>query len=307
MYGRPTSAAIFATFSAITQACNSLSITHGPAIRNSGFPAPRRSLPNSISRAVPIRLTKIAQEYQAMSTASAISHVVFSKSTTRPRGKKTRLDFYALVLGNAQSGRARTLLLVFQRCADERRKQWMRLERLGLELRMELAAEEPGMIGSLDNLYIILIRRASGNFQSRVHQRFLEVAVEFIAMAVAFADLQLTVGLVRERPWLELARPRTQPHRAAHFVHAEQFAQFVNHTVRRLRIKLRAVCMFQAGKVACIFNCRALHPQANPEERHFVLARVLNGINHSLNPTPAEPAGHEDPVVAVEPPRGRFQ
>src|SRR5438105_7230734 len=73
----------------------------------------------------------------------------------------------------------------------------MRLERLGLELRMELTPEEPRMIGCLDNLHIILIRRASGNFQSRGHQRFLEVAVEFVAMAVAFADSQLAVSLVR--------------------------------------------------------------------------------------------------------------
>src|SRR5215469_5004774 len=36
------------------RACVSLSITHGPAIRKSGFPAPRRSLPSSISRVAAI-------------------------------------------------------------------------------------------------------------------------------------------------------------------------------------------------------------------------------------------------------------
>src|SRR5580693_2075230 len=50
MYGTPASAAIFAILSAIIHACASLSITHGPAIRNSGFPAPRRNVPSAISR-----------------------------------------------------------------------------------------------------------------------------------------------------------------------------------------------------------------------------------------------------------------
>src|SRR5207302_3537833 len=130
----------------------------------------------------------------------------------------------------------------------------MRLERLGYKLRMELTPEEPRMIGCLYNLHIILIRRASGNFQSRGHQRFLEVAVEFVAMAVAFADSQLAVSLVREGSWLEFARPRTQPHRATHFVHSQQFAQFVNHTVRRLRIELRAVRLFQADRKSTRLN-----------------------------------------------------
>src|ERR1700674_2728430 len=49
IYGTPTSAAIFAIFSAIMRACASLSITQGPAIRNSGFPPPSRKLPRQIS------------------------------------------------------------------------------------------------------------------------------------------------------------------------------------------------------------------------------------------------------------------
>src|SRR5205807_1392249 len=142
---------------------------------------------------------------------------------------------------------------------------------------------------------------------SERHRHRYEFNRDFVAMAVAFADSQLAVSLVREGSWLEFARPRTQPHRATHFVHSQQFAQFVNHTVRRLRIELRAVRLFQAGHVARIFDCRALHPQANPEERHFVLARVLNGVNHSLNSALAEPPGHENSVVAVQPPRCRFR
>src|SRR5215469_10702054 len=125
-------------------------------------------------------------------------------------------------------------------------------------------------------------------------------------MAVAFADFQPAVGLVRERSWLQYARPRTQPHGAAHFIDTEQFAQFVNHAIWCLRIELRAVCLFQACNVARILNRRALHAQTNPEERHVVLARVLNRVNHSLNSALAEAAWHENPVIAMQSSCRRF-
>src|SRR5215472_1740177 len=109
---------------------------------------------------------------------------------------------------NANRSWTQALLLVFQCRADERCKQRMRLQRLGLEFRMELAAEEPRMLGRLDNFHIIFVWRPSRNFQSRRHQRFLEVAVEFIAMAVALADFELTVRLVRKGARFEFAGPR---------------------------------------------------------------------------------------------------
>src|SRR5215472_583076 len=172
---------------------------------------------------------------------------------------------------------------------------------------MELAAEEPWMLGRFDNLDVVFVGRASRDFYSRSHQGLFEVAVEFIAMPVALADLQFPVRFVRERARLEFARPRAQSHGAAHFVHAEQFAQFVNYAIRRLRIEFRAVRLLQSRDVARILDRRALHPQANPEERHFVFARVLDGVHHSLNPALAESAWYENPVVTVQPPRRRFR
>src|SRR5256885_14455569 len=67
----------------------------------------------------------------------------------------------------------------------------------------------------------------------RSDQLFFVIAIEFVAMAVAFADFRLAICLVRERARLQLAGPRAEAHRAAHFVHAEQFAQFVNHERHR--------------------------------------------------------------------------
>jgi hypothetical protein len=45
MYGTPSSLATAPNFSAIINACASLSITQGPAIRNSGAPTPNLIFP----------------------------------------------------------------------------------------------------------------------------------------------------------------------------------------------------------------------------------------------------------------------
>src|SRR5271165_2267365 len=49
MYGTPASEAILATFSAMVRACDSDSMTQGPAMRKSALPAPRRKGPRVIS------------------------------------------------------------------------------------------------------------------------------------------------------------------------------------------------------------------------------------------------------------------
>src|ERR1700694_4574869 len=89
-----------AIFSAIAQAWASLSITHGPAIRKSGFPAPKRSAPNAISCAgcglmrptqfqvfVPCRILKITRRPQAQVLAVAVrsSRWVYG-SVVQPQG-----------------------------------------------------------------------------------------------------------------------------------------------------------------------------------------------------------------------------
>src|SRR5882672_8525360 len=117
----------------------------------------------------------------------------------------------------------------------------MRLERLGFEFRVELAAKEPRMFGRFDYLDVILIRRASRDFQSRRDQCLFEIAIKFVAMTVALADFEFSIRLVCEGTRLQPAWPGAQAHGAAHFVDPQQLAQFVNHAMRSLRIKFGAV------------------------------------------------------------------
>ena len=70
----------------------------------------------------------------------------------------------------------------------------MRYHGLGLELRVELAAEEPRMLVQLDNLHQVAIRRGAADRSARLFQWLTVGVVELVAMAVPLADLALTVG-----------------------------------------------------------------------------------------------------------------
>ena len=50
--------------------------------------------------------------------------------------------------------------------ADEGGKERMRRERLGLEFWMELAAEEPGVIGHFDDLDVHAVGSAAGDAET---------------------------------------------------------------------------------------------------------------------------------------------
>ena len=82
--------------------------------------------------------------------------------------------------------------------ADEGGEERMRFERLGLEFRMKLAAEEPWMIGSFDDLDVIFVWSAAGDTKSSASQDFLVVAIELVAMPMALADFKLAVSAIGE-------------------------------------------------------------------------------------------------------------
>src|SRR5579862_2769867 len=82
--------------------------------------------------------------------------------------------------------------------ADKGREKRMRFERLGFEFRMELAAEEPWMVGCFDDLDVVLVGSAARDAEAGGRQDFFVVAIEFVAMAVTLADFELAVGAIGE-------------------------------------------------------------------------------------------------------------
>src|SRR5690242_13675944 len=133
--------------------------------------------------------------------------------------------------------RAHALFAIFQGGTDERGEKRMGLERLRLEFGMELAAEKPGVLGGFDDFDVILVGGAAGDFEAGAEKSFLVFAIEFVAVAVAFADFELAVSLVSKGAGFEFARPSAEAHGAAHFVDAEEFAQLVVDAVGSLRIE----------------------------------------------------------------------
>src|SRR5258707_518125 len=240
----PASAAIRITCSAIYRACFSLSITQGPAIRKSGLPPPRRSEPRGISRGVVIRSIED-------STGSEKSGGTGGGKPPHPRscggvgygaknGSSRRVGGRCVLsLGRGDSGGSRGpcfLLLVLQRRTDESRKKRMRLQRFGLELRVELAPQEPGMLRRLDDLHVILVWRAPGDAQAGPDERSFVIAIEFVTVPVALADFQCPEAPGPGGPGPELEKPPAQPHGPAHSSDHAQISQLINDAVRRPRI-----------------------------------------------------------------------
>src|SRR5712692_1505058 len=149
MSGIFCSAAISARRSAIIAQCASLSITQGPAISTSGCVPPMRRPPISISRAVCMSDFRRLPKPLAYAGSAAFS-TAFGAPRALLRGFQPRAD--AAVFGRFE----RQPALVGG--ADKRRKERVRRERLRFELGVELAADEPGMVGRLDDLDVGAVR-----------------------------------------------------------------------------------------------------------------------------------------------------
>src|SRR5437868_5276197 len=119
------------------------------------------------------------------------------------------------------------------------------------------------MTRNLNDFYVSSIGSCAGDAQSASGQRALIFAVEFITVAMALADLELTVSFVRQRARFDFARPCAQAHRAPEFFNAAQLAQFVDHSVWGGLIELRGICFFQPADVAGKFDACGLHAQTN--------------------------------------------
>src|SRR5208282_2599992 len=132
----------------------------------------------------------------------------------------------------------------------------MRLERLRLELRMKLAPDEMRMIGQLDHLDVSPVRRRTRDFHTGGCHRLLILAIEFVTMAVPLANFGLAVNSEGESVRFNLARPGAKPHRPAEFLYSAQFAQLVDHAMRRRRIELARIRIRQSHHVACKLDAR---------------------------------------------------
>src|SRR5690349_14740116 len=83
--------------------------------------------------------------------------------------------------------------LVLDRGAHEVAEQRVRLHGLGLELGVELHADEPGMVRQFDDLDQVVLRVHAGHHHARVLQALAVGVVQLEPVPVALADLQRAV------------------------------------------------------------------------------------------------------------------
>ena len=169
----------------------------------------------------------------------------------------------------------------------------MRCQRARLELRMELAGQEPRVVLQFHDLHELAVWGQTGELQPRLCKGLVVVLVELVAVAVALVDFRLSVGLVSEGARRDAAGVRAQPHCAAHLVHAEQVTQLVDHCFLGVLVELRRVGVLDAAHVAREVDHRALQAEADAEERHLVLPGILDGANHACSAANAEAAGYQ--------------
>src|SRR3984885_2189767 len=182
MSGTLSSRQASARCSAMDVACASLSITHGPAIRNSGASPPSATFLTEnvvISVISSNRLDCVRKAYARLTwiaTEGGRKSSVGSFRCSHPRFHRTRVMVPAVFV-------ART---------DERSEKRMRRERLRFEFRMKLNADEPGMIVQFDDLDVNAVWSLTSYLKSCGDQSGLIVAIEFVAVPMALGNFKLT-------------------------------------------------------------------------------------------------------------------
>src|SRR6266702_2536901 len=126
------------------------------------------------------------------------------------KGKRKTKD--PLAFSPSPLARFLALSLVFQRRGNECLKQRVEIERLGLELGVELAADKPGMAGDFHHLHQVPLLVDPRQHQPFGGEWFAEGVVKLIAMAVPLENLQAAVRLVGKTPLDERAGVGAEPH-----------------------------------------------------------------------------------------------
>src|SRR5439155_1998780 len=126
-----------------------------------------------------------------------------------------------------------------ERGADEFAEERRGTRRSRLELRMELARDDPRVVRKLHDLDEPSLLERPGDDEPGVHEHRPVVVVHLVAMAVPLVDDRVAVRFARARAVRNLDRLRTQPHRAAAILDLLLLGQQIDDPVRRLGIHLR--------------------------------------------------------------------
>ncbi len=185
-------------------------------------------------------------------------------------------------------------------CGDEVAEERVRLQRLGFEFGVELAAEEEGVRGDFDDLDVGGVGRGAGEAEACAGEDGFVLAVELVAVTVALADFCFAVGVGGEGVGLHDAVPGSEAHGATHLFNSGELAEFVDDAVRGGGVELAGVGVLEAAYIAGVLDAGGLHAETDAEVGDCLFAGVADGVEHTFDAALAEAAGYEDAVEALK-------
>src|SRR3954453_1469832 len=200
MNGIASSAHSSLSLPAVSNASWRDSTTHGPAITNKGCSSPAWK----------------SHSFIVGTSAKRRSRHLASGDVLEPvRGHELARQGGGFDWSVAQNTLAASPCPMLDACADECRKQGMPGARRRGELRMELTCDKPRMIGQLDHLAQVLVRRNSRYAHACIHEMRNVPVVDFITMTVALHDLFSAIDLARYAAGQQRAFLSAEAHRTA--------------------------------------------------------------------------------------------
>ena len=123
---------------------------------------------------------------------------------------------------------------------------------------------------------------------------FTVVVVEFIAVAMAFADVLRAVAAAEHAALCGVAGVCAKAQSAALIGAVGLVGQKVYDLVFRISIKFAGIGVFEHADVPRKFNYGNLHTKADSEIWNMVFTAVFCGFYHTLDSALAKAAGHND-------------
>src|SRR5215813_6197822 len=185
---------------------------------------------------------------------------------------------------------------VLVRGTDKRYEQWMWIKRFGFELGVKLTTKEPWMVGKLNYLNELSIRRFPREYQPMSPKFVLVTRIEFVTVSMAFVNCWRPINPFCQRAFLKLAGVRAESHSPAHRFYSDQVAQLEDYRVRGVIIELGRVSALEATHIASEFDRRTLHSQTDTEVRRSFSTSIIYCSQHAGNTSFAKSSGHQDRI-----------
>lgn len=139
------------------------------------------------------------------------------------------------------------------------------LVRAGLEFGVELGADEKGVVGDLDDFDEFLFGGDGADFQAGSLDLLAVGGVEFVAVAVTFADDFRAIEFVRLGSGEDVGIVGAETHGGAHVLDALLFFLEGDDGMRGIFVELGGVGVFQGADIAGEFDGGDLHAEADAE------------------------------------------